>query len=333
MVAGLLIATSTATYGQVDVATPAPISGQPVTVEEITPADVLARIGLVRDELELIRFEMGEPLAQPKEIIVTDAFPREVIFQAFTLFGKSNQLGFEVTEARVSHLQISLPRDIQPYHVWRIVDGAYRRILAVKRELGITEQVEEIPQDLSATPSDVLSAVIQVNRQIDSLLNKRVSAADVYYQVILANFYTADLLEQFPEATSTLEVPALERGKRPSDVYDILIECFTRLRAIMELSGIEALNLKILEVSTNMNDGIEIRPSEVYDLAVLIISELVYLHAQLKDGVPPIQSFDPGFKVPAETYQQASFLHLQLIELERRVQTKSDWISGPATRI
>ena len=139
MVAGLLIATSTATYGQVDAATPAPISGRPVAVEEITPADVLARIGLVRDELELIRFEMGEPLAQPKEIIVTDAFPREVIFQAFTLFGKSNQLGFEVTEARVSHLQISLPRDIQPYHVWRIVDGAYRRILAVKRELGITD--------------------------------------------------------------------------------------------------------------------------------------------------------------------------------------------------
>ena len=77
-----------------------PGSGHPVTEEAIGPDDVLARVELLRDALETIRFEMGQPRPRSSYSRVTDASPREVMFQAYTLSLKAQQLGFELTRTR-----------------------------------------------------------------------------------------------------------------------------------------------------------------------------------------------------------------------------------------
>lgn len=58
---GLLIVFPAVSYGQVDPIKLNPVSGRTQSVETITSADVLARVELLRDELELIRIEMGHP--------------------------------------------------------------------------------------------------------------------------------------------------------------------------------------------------------------------------------------------------------------------------------
>ena len=173
ILASMLLTIPSTTCAQAVPATSNPVSGRPLTIEKIVSADVLARVGLLRDEIELIRFEMGQPKNQQTEIVVTDVIPRQVIFQAMTLFRKANQLHFELTGESGNELGTNLPAEIRPLHVWLIVNAAYRRILTVKRKLGITEHIEENPQDLSTTPTEVFRAIIQAHRQFDWLLKQR----------------------------------------------------------------------------------------------------------------------------------------------------------------
>lgn len=78
--------------------TPLPVSGRDArSVSEVLPADVLARTHLVAAEVDLVRTEMGRPRTQRSPFKVTGAAPREVYFEAVSLFMKAEQLAFELT--------------------------------------------------------------------------------------------------------------------------------------------------------------------------------------------------------------------------------------------
>ncbi len=332
ILAGLFMALPSVGFGQSD-SVPldpigrSPVSGRPLTVEKIIPADVLARVELLREELELIRFEMGQPKEQRLEVAVTNVVPREVIFQAFTLFRKANQLRLELTGITGTEMQIGLPPNIRPFHVWTIVDAAYQVVLVGKQQLGITKSIEETLQDESVTPSDVFHAIIQASQQFNVLYRKRLSANDTFHQVMVATNVTARLLAEFPGAMQMPNTPAFEHGKRPVDVYTLLNKCYARVHAILDHSGIESLKFEMSNVGTGKANSITIRPSDVYDLSILLVSELAFLHGQLKDADAPLQSRDLAFKVPSHVYQRAELLLRQLVELETRVSVNPDWLT------
>lgn len=325
---GVLAASPSTTYGQVDRPTLDPVSGHSQSIAEIIPADVLARVELLRGELELVRFEMGAPKEQSPEIVATNVVPREVIYQAFNLSQKASRLIAEITGASEQAQQSILPLDIRPFHVWTVVNEAYRAVLSVKQELGINQHVEEILQDQSVTPSDVFLAIVEANQQFDTLYRKRLSAADTYEQVLVATKITTQLLVEFPGPAQSPNMPAAEHGKRPLDVYFLLINNYAMMHAILERSGIEVLSLRTPIFDPQSGDCGEIRPSDVYDLTVLLVSELAYLRSKLQDAVPAIQeASDPRFKVPSDVYQQGQVLLRQLTELETRVRENPDWLT------
>lgn len=77
-------------------------------------------------------------------------------------------------------MQVKRPSDIEPFHVWSIVDSAYRVLHSGKQSLGITTPVEEVLQDESVSPSDVFRAIVQANQQFDALYKRRLSAKDTF---------------------------------------------------------------------------------------------------------------------------------------------------------
>lgn len=62
---------------------------------QLQPPDVFLQVGIVRAELELIRLEMGKPENSGEPVLILEAAPREVFFQALTLFRKANRLSYE----------------------------------------------------------------------------------------------------------------------------------------------------------------------------------------------------------------------------------------------
>lgn len=328
IVMGLFMSSPATSYAQVDPAKVSPVSGRSQTIEEIISADVLARVELLRDELELIRLEMGAPREPALEIFVTDVAPREVIYQAFTLFRKANRLRSEITRTPELTLQVKRPIDIRPFHVWNIVDAAYQVVHGGKQKLGITRPVEETLQDESITPTDVFLAIVKANREFDALYRRRLSAEDTFQQMVMATQFAAILLAEFPGAAQMPNIPAFEHGKRPVDVYLLLNQCYARIRAILEYSGIETLKLQIPRIDTEGDDSTKISASDVYDASILLVSELAHLQGQLKDTVLPVhQTYSRGIKMAAHVYQRGGLLLRQLGQLEKLVKKNPDWLT------
>jgi hypothetical protein len=193
----------------------------PPSLKEIEPPDVYVHVDHVRQELELLRAWMGRPRDERPELGISGAEPREVFFQAITLFRKADRLAFEQTQRRAR--------------------GA----------------------------------------------------------------------------------PRLPAGEiRPSHVYGRLLDATDAIREIVLNSGLESLDLE-------RPDQVEIdaaAPSDVYDIASLLVSELAHLHAKLPDPTPPREAYFPGRKFPSDVYQRAGILEAQLSSLRQLSAKNPEWL-------
>ncbi|WP_342348231.1 hypothetical protein [uncultured Nitrospira sp.] len=305
---------------------PEPVSGHSISLEEITPADVLARVQLLRDTLELIRFEMGKPLVTPSDAIATNIHSHEAYFQALTLYHKADRLTLELTGSTgIPPEPISLST-LAPLHIWKMVNASYLRILTIKEELGLKEIISERPEDSATSLTETGRAIVQANRQLNLLQERHFSPSDVSQQVLLASQYAKRLLSRFPPSTVTLETPPLVRGKQPADVFLRLVECYAILEKVAQQSGIPVLHLD-LPAAKSVGISQQLEPSDVYDMATLLVSDLAFFYTHLKkhDSLKPISY--PGRTFPSLVYQQATVLLHQLKALEQLLANDPEWLS------
>ncbi len=289
---------------------------------EITPDDVYSRMSRVHGDIELIRFVMGRPKIEGAEIAVTGVAPREVYFQAITMFRKANRLSFEQTR-EVASTPEPPAGDIDPGNVLAVVNAALERISYVKTRLEITTVPATQQPDSSKTPADVFRTIVQANRQLNLLLDERFAPADVFQQVTRAVGYAARLRARFP-GDRIPEAPELVVGKQPRDVHRRLVGCFSVIRDIAAGSGLDTLEFQTSDDHTEY-----VTPSDVYDMASLLVSELTYIHSKLDGAKSPHQVYYPGRKFPSDVYQRAGILKAQLLEVRGLVADHPDWLRGP----
>ncbi|NNE90888.1 MAG: hypothetical protein HKN23_04515 [Verrucomicrobiales bacterium] len=288
--------------------------------EEITPSHVFQQVTLLRAELELIRLEMGKPGVAPPLIRVEKAAPREVYFQALTLFRKTDRLAFEHTRER-SGEPVPPEEQIRPIHVRALVDAALKRVQRVKESLAISETVKKPALETGIEPSGVFNDIVAANREINQLLEQQFAPGDVYQQTTVAIAYLSRLLDSLGGISTPPQPPAFERRKRPADVYRKLISCFGQIREIGNLSGIGMLDLEVDESRVESAE-----PSDVYDVASLLVSELAHLHGHRADAKPPRKVYNPGRKLPSHVYQRLGILHSQIEELHKIARNNPDWL-------
>ncbi|MFA9562439.1 MAG: hypothetical protein ACERKU_08910, partial [Nitrospirota bacterium] len=298
---GLFLSLPMTSFGMTDaIETAPPVSGHELSIQSITPADVFARVQLVRKELDDIRFEMGKPKSREVGLLVEEATPHEVFFQAKTFDQKMARLTRELTEQAKPLEEKEFPADIRPFHVWKVVDTSLRRILSLKQKLGLTLTNSEALPDPETTPTQVFFVIGLANKQLNLLLLHQFSPKDVAEQVNLGMEYTTHLLRKFPTAPAPAPLPSLERGRIPWDNYSRLIDCYMVLGDIARAS-----NIKMLNLATQNLDRPDIQPNDVYDLVTLIVSDLAYLHAHLPTTLPPKLVRLQGPLLPSHVYQQA----------------------------
>ncbi|QDU64174.1 hypothetical protein Pan216_50630 [Planctomycetes bacterium Pan216] len=295
--------------------------------KEILPADVLVEVDLVRQRLQQLRSVMGRPENRNPDLFIEGAAPREVYFQALTLFRKADRLCAEHTAERFEAPEPPV-RNIRSADVFQVVSQAGDRIDRVRQSAGIDEDVSPAERDPTTTPDDVFRSIVQANRQLNLLLDRQVSPSDVFEEVTFGIGYAASILATFPGSDRIPEAPAFEGSKRPANVYQRLVDCFARIRKIAQLSGLDVLELRMDEEVDQ-----EASPSDVFDIASLLVSELAFIHSQLPDAKPPRRTVYPGRKFPSHVYQRVGILERQLIELEKWVGDDPNWLKrAGATR-
>lgn len=299
---------------------PLVVAKETPTADMVKPPDVYSRVGLARADLELIRHVMGRRENQQPEFGVSDAAPREVYFQALTMFRKAERLCFEHTRQHAAEPELPAGT-IRPADVLNVVNATLDCLGQVKAKLGIKVSSRQEQREPNKTPTDVFRSIVQANRQLNLLLEHQFAPSDVFQQVTRGIGYSTHLLRAFPNSTTIPEAPVFEPGKTPGDVYRRLLNCFERIRSVAKASGLRVLELEPTEAQIT---GAE--PSDVYDVASLLVSELAYLHSQLANAGPPRDVYYVGRKFPSHVYQRAGILEHQLVELEKWVEEKPDWL-------
>ena len=108
-------------------------------------------------------------------------------------------------------------------------------------------------------------------------------------------------------------------------MYRLLLGCFELVRSIAEQS-----DLQILELWVDDADIDTVTPSDVYDIASLLVSELAYLDRQLNDSPSKRKARYPGHKVPSDVFQRVGILNGQLEEINALLESRSPVVKdGP----
>jgi len=277
--------------------------GRRMKLDDVQPGHCHARAQRLFGELRLVREEMGRTEDTRPILEIVGAMPRACYFEAIAAWHKAERLGVE-TGARTARSAPAVPllQDLRPGHVLQMIDAVLAQVDEIKKRLGITEHGTDAVIDTSRQPSDVLGVLMRVNRELSCLLEHAFSPRDVYRVVALASAYAARL-------TSTVVTPqpaVFERRRRPTDCYHQLEVCLAKVGALVVRRGGAALQVH--------DTPSAITPSDVYDLANLVLCEVAYLHSLHKDAAV-LHAFEPGaagYCLPAHVYQLARTLEGQL---------------------
>lgn len=293
----------------------APVSFADVAGQDVGTPDVELVARSILQDLEVLRWQMGRPIETRDPIPVTDVAIRENFAQAMTLWRKVNQLGVELVGGGESPPVVMLVRGAVygPAHVLLVLTGIRSRLEEVREGVGvvgaapIAEAFSAPTPNPDATPSDVFRDIVQANRQANRMLEREFQPGDVYQQVQQAVFYASAILTAVDDEVAFPTVPAYEPGHTPIHVHAQLMVAFDRLSAAFDELGLDMLRWSAEAYSPDEPPT----PSDVFDLATLLLSELEYLHAQVPGAPVPLQAAHPGRRWPSNVYQQAGVLTQQ----------------------
>jgi hypothetical protein len=280
---------------------------------EIANRNVYVIAEELADEVELIRETMGRPYDDSPRLPVAGVSIAEVFFQAQSLLRKSNQLARELAGAELVTAPAAPSRDIRAADIYAIVETALAQIRLVRNELGITEPVVPTEREAEIAPTGLFSTIIDSNRQLDLLIERPITSADVYEEVTFAVIYTAGILAKLaPDVV--IEPAPFEGPKLPADVYRRLLECIDIVHRLARSEGVEVLSL-----SSRRNVPDDIEPGHVYDIANIVVADIAALAKKV--GATPVRADlgpNPKHIFPSHVYQRAGTLQRQLETLESR---------------
>jgi len=280
--------------------------------ELITPADVyveVQRVGL--QVMQLGKF-MGIPEPEPLGINLSMATPHDVYFQAQALATKANRLSFEILRKTVG-LQPFPGGVIKPDDVKHTIITALVTIIDVNKALGVQGNGRKIIFERDISPSDVFEKIMAINRHLSLLLERRFTPSDVYEVINFAIGYSVNLLTLYPETDRLPQKEKHQKNKQPVDVYNRLRKCLVIIERIYNEEDLGILDIDF----SNLNEN-HISPSDVYDMAMLIVAQLNFLHKHYRIRRGLRDPFYPGRRFPSDVYQQVSVLEQQLVTLHSR---------------
>jgi len=289
---------------------------------ETTPTDVYHMVQQLEADINLVRLEMGVPEISKVDIAVANAQPREVYFQAITLLEKSNRLLFEHIRERTD-IPIAPSGAIAPEHVLLLVNKAFINLSKVKSFLNIAESINITPTTENKTPTDVFKLIVSINRSLNTLLVRDFEPADVYQNLTAGISLSHEILVTTQSQNPLGNDVAFVRRKTPTDVYRKLLQLYSIVEYICARSNRQCLTIDPME-----SQRVDVTPSDVHDLASLLVAGLSYLHSQTKEAGLPKSAYYPGKKLPSHVYQRAGRLESQLELLSDYVERNPDWL-GP----
>ncbi|MEO5365560.1 MAG: hypothetical protein H7831_04285 [Magnetococcus sp. WYHC-3] len=277
-----------------------------------TPVDVLNGVLRLQAQVEALRVKLGKPANTLPDLPVTGASPREVMFQAERVQDKILLVIRERTGRKPLPLVFIPEGTVKPEHSLRVLTHTEKMLGDALQSLGVTPGAASTATQ--ANPSVVYTAITNLGRQINLLIEDKLTPSDVYQQVERSVVRVRALLAVRAPGTAPGTPSSLDLSRKPGDVYRKLGSVFPDVRALLGEVGIPCM-----ELAPGFEEQVapQATPSDVYDLASLILTEVNALFFALPQRplIPGV--FYPGPKKPGHVYQMAEQLGQELARLRQ----------------
>ncbi|HTJ42847.1 MAG TPA: hypothetical protein VL463_12175 [Kofleriaceae bacterium] len=280
------------------------------SIDAVEPADCYLNAVQLAAAVEQLRRDLGRTTETRPAIKVTGASPRECWFAALAVHHKAARLAEEFGADVSQPVDHAPPVDkIRPGHVNQVIEAAARHVAAVHKSVCDEAAPAAPAREASRTPSDVFGVLATLSRQLDRLLEKPTTPGEVYERVTLALCYAERLCGDHSHA-----MPAHEHGKIPADCLARLHEALDAARSLIKSKG-----HPVIEHGTLGGDTAQVRPSDCYDIATLVLGEVAFLHALAHDSNPPApyEHVGAGHKLPSHVYALAGALTATIGRISR----------------
>ncbi|HEU4427301.1 MAG TPA: hypothetical protein VFT98_00985 [Myxococcota bacterium] len=291
--------------------------------DEITPEHTSARVGQLLSELEALRLEVGRSKDARVPMQVRDASPREVFYHAQTVHRKANQLVIELGGRSVDAPSAETPARARPADVLKVLDSARERLAEARSLLRIEGDTSrpDLPgpliRDAGKTATDALTGCLLASRQLNAMLAHAFASPEAHELLVRGEAICERLLAV--HAIAMPPAPPFERRKSPREVFQVLWQACETLQRALHDSKLPALELDRGYVGE--------QPTDVYDLASLVLSELEYVASFVPTGgVPTALTPAPPHVLPAHNYQRARRLQAGIEKLAAAVRTRPEWL-------
>ncbi len=291
--------------------------------DEITPEHTYARAWQLLGELEALRLDMGRNRDARVTLHTSNALPREVFCHARTIHRKADQLCVELGGNSVRLPSAAEPARARPSDVLLLLDGTRERLALARTLLRIEGDAPspELPGPLlpssGKVASDVLECCLVASRQLNAMLSQAFASADSREQLIRALGLAQRLLAL--HGTELPAAPPFERRKFPRDVFQVLWQVCEVQHRLLRDSGVPALEIHRGFVGEE--------PTDVYDLASLIVSELEYLASFFSIIEAPLQAVAMQSPIlPAHNFRLARQLQVAIGALAEAARARPDWL-------
>ena len=274
----------------------------PVTAQDARVADVAQALATMRADIEKLRFVMGAPVVAPAPWLVNSADARHLFHTGQTLFRKTSRLVNELA---------GVPMSDPPDH-----DGAEGAMAAALNVLDLAHaELRSLLEDVGAEPSstpapvanrgvaDTLARMVETSRQLNVMLTHKYRPEETYGLVREA---VRRLGEPFPPLSR------LVGGLTPADIYQKLLDCYELVWQAERMRDMRTLALDVRRERRRVDVG----ASDVYDLAQLLLADIVHMAGRPDDApAPPYPP--PPYVYSAHVHRLAGVLEEQLSEIAR----------------
>jgi hypothetical protein len=293
-----------------------------ISREQVEPKHVLIEAQRVQHEISLIRDEMGKPKPPQLEIKITNAQPREVFFQALTLYQKADRMCFDHTRNTGPIPPQMKQGKILPGDVLEVLKKAMNRIHCVSDHWEITKSLKQPISNPYTVSSDVYMEILEVNRELNFLLDVPYSPSTVYRHLQETVQLVEFILRRNDPEVKLPSLPEFIRGKHPRDVYLQNQRCLVILQRISIFTGNPILKFFVED------ESFQIEPGDVFDLVSLLLSEVKYIdkkfHPSIHEKTTQAIPFS-GRKFPSHVFQKAVYLEKLLLQWESEMEESLDW--------
>jgi hypothetical protein len=285
------------------------LSAQPA----IEPMHVLQYAQKLSVQINALAQAMGIKTKQHVMLEVSSVSPKTVYYQAATLYQKAQRLRYEFSNIAGQPID-GFKVDAKPADVLFLLNQVGANLNHVGVRLKLVPPSQSKPLKPDAKPQHVYALIVQMNTALNQLLDFKFAPADVFQQVTTAMSYASSILSSVPGVKSTYDADGFIANIEPLDVYNRLLDTQTVLQQAKTTLGLNAISIKHSSGLKTPN------PADVYDLATLMLGELVDLHHYMNIKQQPPKGYYPGKVIPSEVFQRVGILQKQVNAIASNVE-------------